>query len=328
MMGRLQSKVNYWRRIFPAYLGKASSQLTFWHDHPKLNDLAFGAGLGEYYQDFSEKADYRGPYDGSGIPLLDYGGTIGKQYNPIAIAQYGLGNYNLYRRDKADERCHKFLRAADWLVTNIEVNAAGVPVWHHHFDWEYRSPLRAPWYSGLAQGQGISLLVRAFQETRDPRYLLASQNAFRVFTLGTHEGGVCYRDEAGNLWVEEYLVEPPSHILNGFLWASWGIYDYALLTEEEMAFHLFKQATETLAANLFRFDTGYWSLYELSPTRLPMLASPFYHRLHIAQLQAMYKLTGEPRFIEFARHWEQYEQDPFKRRRALLQKVLFKLLYY
>jgi hypothetical protein len=112
------------------------------------------------------------------------------------------------------------------------------------------------------------------------------------------------------------------------LWASWGIYDYALLTEEERAFHLFKQATETLAANLFRFDTGYWSLYELSPTWLPMLASPFYHRLHIAQLQIMYKLTGEPRFIEFARHWEQYEQTPFKRRRALLQKVLFKLLYY
>src|SRR5574337_375793 len=244
MIRHLRSRIDYWRRIFPAYLGKASSQLTFWHDHPKLNDRAFGVGLGGYYQDFSEKADYRGPYDHSGIPLLDYGGNIGKQYNPIAIAQYGLGNYDFYRCDKADERRQKFLRAADWLVANLEVNAAGVPVWHHHFNWEYRTPLKAPWYSGLAQGQGISLLVRAFQETDEVGYLIAAQKAFQAFTLGIHEGGVNDRDEAGSLWFEEYLVDPPSHILNGFLWASWGIYDYSLLTRQEIALHLFNQAAE------------------------------------------------------------------------------------
>ena len=32
----------------------------------------------------------------NGIPLLNYHGIIGKQYNPIAIAQYGLGNLNFY----------------------------------------------------------------------------------------------------------------------------------------------------------------------------------------------------------------------------------------
>lgn len=327
-MGRLRSRVNYWYRILPAYFGSGTSQLTFWHDHPKVNERGFGGGLGEYYQDFSEKADYSGPFDRIGIPLLDYQGGIGKQYNPIAIAQYGLGNYSLYRRDKAEERRQKFLMVADWLVTNLEVNAAGVPVWHHHFDWEYRTLLKAPWYSALAQGQGISLLVRAFQETQEPRYLTAAHQAFQACTLGTHEGGVSYRDEAGNVWLEEYLVDPPSHILNGFLWASWGVYDYALLTGQETAFRLFKEATQTLAVNLSRYDTGYWSLYELSPTWLPMLASPFYHRLHIIQLQVMYKLTGEPRFLEFARGWEGYQRDPFKRRRSLLQKALFKLLYY
>ncbi len=37
------------------------------------------------------------PYDASGIPQLDYHGHIGLQYNPIAIAQFGLGNYNLWK---------------------------------------------------------------------------------------------------------------------------------------------------------------------------------------------------------------------------------------
>jgi hypothetical protein len=201
-------------------------------------------------------------------------------------------------------------------------------VWHHHFDWHYRTTLKAPWYSGLAQGQGISLLVRAFRETGDERYVEAARKGFEVFGREPADGGVSYRDQIGRVWFEEYIVDPPSHILNGFLWAAWGVYDYALLTKDEGVSGLFADATTTLAENLGRYDTGYWSLYELSPTRLPMLASPFYHRLHIIQLQVMCKLTGEPRFMDCTHRWEGYERDPFKRHRALLQKILFKLLYY
>src|SRR3989338_199003 len=95
--GGLRARINYWRRIIPAYFGRGVSQLTFWHDDPRINERAFDGGLAEYYQDFSQKADYPGPYDSQGVPLLDYRGKIGRQYNPIAIAQYGLGNYNLYR---------------------------------------------------------------------------------------------------------------------------------------------------------------------------------------------------------------------------------------
>ena len=74
------------------------SHLTFWHESPQENLNARPGELGEYYMTFAEKADYSGAYDSAGIPLLDYHGKIGLQYNPIAIAQYGLGNYNLFRR--------------------------------------------------------------------------------------------------------------------------------------------------------------------------------------------------------------------------------------
>ena len=39
--------------------------------------------------------------------------------------------------------------------------------------------------------------------------------------------------------------------------------------------NIFDRGVETLLRNLPRFDTGYWSLYEQSGTRLKMLASPF-----------------------------------------------------
>jgi glycosyltransferase involved in cell wall biosynthesis len=43
---------------------------------------------------FQAKAAYAGPFDGAGVPLLDYRGDIGSQHNPIAIAQYGLARFN------------------------------------------------------------------------------------------------------------------------------------------------------------------------------------------------------------------------------------------
>ena len=108
-------RVNYYRRIFAAYLTGGNSQLTFWHDHPKINGRAFNGGLGEYYQDFSEKTRYAGPFDPHGIPLLDYHGKIGEQYNPIAIAQYALGHYNLFKQGRGERHLEAFLRSAVWL---------------------------------------------------------------------------------------------------------------------------------------------------------------------------------------------------------------------
>ncbi len=163
-------RINYWRRLVGAYLLPGRSQLTFWHGRPEVNLEAEPGRLGQCYMKFEGKADYPGPYDTAGIPQLDYHGSVGVQYNPIAVAQYGLGNYNLYLRSADPTRKQKFLTAADWLVDNLEVTPAGTHVWNHHFDWEYRDLLLDPWYSALAQGQGMSLLVRAHAETGDQRY--------------------------------------------------------------------------------------------------------------------------------------------------------------
>ena len=128
--------------------------------------------LGQYYMLFHYKAEYNSYYDANGIPMLNYKGYIGLQYNPIAIAQYGLGNYNLWCDTHKESRFHKFITAADWLVDNLVKNRHGISVWMHHFDFLYREILRAPWYSGLAQGQGISLLLRAHKETNDNRFIM------------------------------------------------------------------------------------------------------------------------------------------------------------
>jgi heparosan-N-sulfate-glucuronate 5-epimerase len=322
------SRVQYYRRIFSAYLVPGKSHLTFWHETPQANPRASARQVGEYYMLFGEKADYPGHHDAAGIPMLNYHGTIGLQYNPIAIAQWGLGNYSLFLETENIERKNKFLAASDWLCSHLERNPHGLWVWNHHFDWEYRSRLKAPWYSALAQGQGISLLVRAYHETNATAYLETARRAFACFTQSTGEGGVTFTDARGNLWFEEYVVTPPTHILNGFIWAAWGVYDYFLATQSPAARDLFAQAVATLRANLDRYDLGFWSLYEQSDTLLRMVASPFYHRLHVVQLRIMYRLTGDEVFARYADKWEAYAHSRAKRTRALCYKSAFKLCYY
>jgi heparosan-N-sulfate-glucuronate 5-epimerase len=82
-MGRL----SYLRRVFSAYLSGKTSQLTFWHGEPQVNENFEPGKLGEYYMPFFTMAVYAGYYDEQGIPMLDYRGAIGLQYNPIAMAQ-------------------------------------------------------------------------------------------------------------------------------------------------------------------------------------------------------------------------------------------------
>jgi hypothetical protein len=317
----------YLQRVLSVYLFPRHGPLAFWYERPELNEDAFGAGVGQYYMTFAGKADYGGPFDPDGIPLLDYRGTIGRQYNPIAIAQYGLASFNRWKRQGDGRGRDRFLAVADWLVANLEINDRGIAVWNHHFDWPYRQPLLAPWYSGLAQGQGISVLVRAGLETGSATYVNAAAAALAGFRSEVQDGGVMVRDETGALWIEEYIVAPPSHILNGFAWGLWGVYDYARARSSPEAMAVFDECVETLADNLPRYDTGAWSLYQLGD-RVPMLASPYYHRLHIVQLGVLHRMTGREVFARFADRWRRYAASRRLRWRAFAGKAWFKLRHY
>jgi heparosan-N-sulfate-glucuronate 5-epimerase len=322
-----ERRFHYLRRVACVYLFPQRGPLAFWYETPELNDRAFDDGIGQYPMTFAGKAAYRGPFDAGGVPLLDYRGSIGRQYNPIAIAQYGLGSYNRWRGGRDELARGRFLRVADWLTDNLERNPHGIAVWPHRFDWPYRQRLVAPWYSGLAQGQGVSVLVRAAFETGRSAYATAAHDAFAAFQAGPAAGGVVARDETGAPWIEEYLVDPPSHILNGFIWGLWGVHDYARWSASPAARSLLEGCIETLARNLPRYDTGSWSLYEIND-ETPMLASPYYHRLHIVQLRVLHRMTGHEVFARHADRWQRYAESPRRRWSALARKAWFKLRRY
>ena len=324
----MSRRLAYLARVAVVYARQSRGPLAFWHEAPQVNEEGVSGDASQYFMRFQGKAAYAGPFDETGVPLLDYGGDIGRQYNPIAIAQYGLARFNRFAAGGGRDDEAAWRAAADWLVGSLRPNGQGVPVWVHEFDWPCRQPLVAPWYSGLAQGSGVSLLVRAARRTGEVRYAKAARAAYRSFTSDVSAGGVVVTDDGGRPWIEEYLVDPPSHILNGFIWAIWGVFDYARWTGEPGPRTLFRDCTATLRQNLQRYDTGAWSLYEVPDAGPPMLASTYYHRLHVTQLRVMHRLTGHAIFHECATRWNAYLEDPRLRYRAFVRKAWFKLRHY
>ena len=325
---RIRTHLQYLKRMFKTYFFSQNCNLTFWHENPTVNPDLSTTELSQYYMTFEDKALYPGPFDDKGVPLLDYHGQIGKQYYSIAISQYALGNYNLFKRTGNSEYFDKFLTNAQWLFDNLSVSSSGTYLWFHDFDWDYFQTLKAPWFSGLAQGQGLSVIVRAYAETGESRFEKAADQVYETLKLPIAAGGVIFRDDHGHSWIEEYIVRPPTHVLNGFIWALWGVYDYYLLTKREDARQLFASYVNTIVKNLPRYDSGFWSYYELTPQRVKCIASNFYHRLHIVQLKIMHQMTGHPDFSIYAEKWSKYRHNPVYRNLALAYKAGFKVMYY
>jgi hypothetical protein len=324
---RKPSRLAYLARVVDVYARPGLGPLSFWHETPEMNAAAFDDPR-QYYMRFRGKAAYLGPFDRAGVPLLDYRGAIGRQYNPIAIAQYGLALLNRWCEAPTIDDERAWLMASRWLADHLRSNAHGVKVWLHLFDWPYRQMLVAPWYSGLAQGSGLSLLVRAAMMEGDPRFATAADHAFESLQLGVDRGGTSVIDTNGRFWIEEYLVQPPSHVLNGFIWAAWGVHDFARWTGRADAQSLWQRCVDTLEAELPRFDIGWWSLYEAPNDGRRMLASFYYHRLHIVQLQVLHRLTGRAVFADYASRFTTYLGNRAGRARAFAEKSWFKLRHY
>ena len=174
----------------------------------------------------------------------------------------------------------------------------------------------------------IQIFGRINVETKEEKYLNSAKEAFKSLSTSIGDGGVCFMDGKKNLWIEEYIVVPPTHILNGFIWALWGVLDYSLLTQDALAKESFEKYVKTLEENISKYDLGFWSAYDLSSQKLKMIASSYYHHLHIVQLKILGSLTGKKVFNDYSEKWEKYQGRWINRLRALIYKIVFKLLYF
>ena len=157
----------------------------------------------------------------------------------------------------------------------------------------------APWPSGLAQGTALSFFSRAYETTNDPYLKGIADSLFNTFLALESESEIwtVYVDSMDYYWIEEYPFSPKTGVLNGYLTAIFGLYDYYLITHEDQCKILFEASCTTMAKYLNEFrnpgGVSYYCLLHLSPLL-------DYHRLVMLQLRQMTEITSDPYFSAFA----------------------------
>lgn len=175
-------------------------------------------------------------------------------------------------------------------------------------------------YSAITQGECISAFLRAWSLTNESDFAEGARRALALMCEPLENGDTSIY-EKGDLFLEEFPDRPRSTILNGWIFAIFGLYDFWLAFKDDNVHDFFKLSLNTLKPHLHVCDSGYWSYYD--PQR--HLSSPFYHDLHIHQLTALAMIDNGAAFINFRDRWAGYRQNQLNRLRAFGLKAVQKL---
>jgi hypothetical protein len=228
----------------------------------------------------------------SQAPLLRYGqrvmfadSQLVWQYYPgQGIQVQWLGTFGrangLFQQMGRDDELQALLDEALGLAT---ARAGGI-AWESLFRFDHGSP---PWVSGLSQGTALQALSRAAARLNEPRYFEAARAALGIFRVAPPEG-VRVDTPAGAHYLQ-YSFDPGLRILNGFIQALNGLYDFATFANDAEGRALFAAGETEARIELPSFDTGAWSLYR--PGKESDLG---YHRLVRDFLRALCRRVPDP----------------------------------
>ena len=304
--------VNYSLLLYTLYVCILSLYLYKITPAKKINKLDNQS----YYITFDylkEKAAFL--LDSNNVTVVDYskvkslGVDNELSYNPVSIGLMGLRYHQDHIKDSLSNKKEFVLSHADWFVKNQQEGG----------EWEIthnkkigNEVLEDPWISSLSQGFGISVLARAFALDKDSSYIFAIEKALTPFTKNISEGGISFDTDFG-VFYEEYPVKKPHHVLNGFIYSLFGLYDAYQATNSPTALKLFNNGVGTLENIIEEFDNDNWSFYSLN--KEPSFknhwnySSPFYQKIHAAQLHGIYLITDKKVFKTYADKFEQQHRS-------------------
>ena len=266
-----------------------------------------------YYNDLTQKVLRKPALDTNGIPLTTtVSGITG--YFPIVIFQYGLGLYDLYLKTHDSNYLKEFNKVSEWAIKNIDEFGM----------WSCMDKVGDSKHlpqSSMCQGEGISLLVRAYKTTRDKKFLEAAEKAVEFMVKDIRLGGTCSYDK-DQLIFQEYISENGcTSVLNGWIFSIFGIYDFVLLTKNKKYKKIMNATVDSLSKTLDSYDRKFSSNYDKKKT----IASPSYHALHIEQLKVLYDLFGIEKFMIYQKKWESYQSKKLYKIIAMFIKFLQKI---
>ncbi|MDZ7822434.1 MAG: D-glucuronyl C5-epimerase family protein [Candidatus Marinimicrobia bacterium] len=214
--------------------------------------------------DFNHSTDFEKKYRMvNGIPKVDYrflDFTLGFQYNPVTVSQYALCLYDEYAEEKVRTKRDDFFLQVGWIENNKvdpDGESATVP---YHFPHQWYN-MKAPWYSGMAQGQVASVLLRAFLLTGDEKYKALAGRFLNFMLKPVGEGGTLAKTPEGDFWIEECRTEKPSLILNGHLYGLIGLTEYCKIDDHPFFRDMRDKITDSTLRLIPLYEKDHWLIY-------------------------------------------------------------------
>jgi heparosan-N-sulfate-glucuronate 5-epimerase len=289
---------------------------SYWH-LPQGEGRAYVPNqLAGYFNDLTGKTAWHGTVDDRGLPLTSITDGSAVPF-PTTRLQKALGHWDRWeisgrlRQDHLDA----FLDLARWAL-EAQDDMGGWNVWPL-LHIASSSP-----YSAMTQGQAISVLLRAAAVSDNAEFESAARRGLGPLLMCIEFGGTA-RSTPSGIILEEHPSSEPSTILNGWIFALFGLQDFAIACGSDDASAALAGSLGCLVALLPKFDAAYWSYYDIRKS----LASPFYHRLHIAQLRSLEGTfaSAAPDFRRTRVRFERQLDSVVGRSRAVVAKTLQKL---
>ena len=253
-----------------------------------------------YYKWGKEPKSENYSKDGDGIILWN------GYYHPVLMSTKALNYLTTFQKTNDEWFFKKSLDLADKI---IELSDEKNGSYYFPYTWfkighnEYFYP---NWYSGMAQGRWLSYFSQLYIETKNEKYKRIADKIYSSVSNLHSEPNVTAIDKDNNFWIEEYPNAHPSsyhergptHVLNGFVFAIWGLYDYYWIDQDPAVKRILQATITTLynKAPSYRREGGN-SFYCIKHQKHSYaVASDHYHDIHIKQLYELYEITGEDFF--------------------------------
>lgn len=298
---------SHFLRWFKIIIGRS-----YYHRLQPIGSRFIPGEISGYFNDLSNKVSWNGPCDVDGMPLVEL--LDGRRiYFPTTIIQKGLGHWDVYLINGSIDQRSEFLKVCSWVMENQD-SLGGWPTKEAMGLGESFN------YSAMPQGEAISLLVRAWTMTGNLAYIGAAKTALELMLKPVQDGGTSFYTE-DFLFFEEYPSLHKNTVLNGWVFALFGLYDYCLATKEAKYQEIFLLAVNTLATFIKQNDAYFWSYYDENKA----IASPFYHSLHISQLEALYLITNNDELGRYLTKFKKYDSSKICRFISIVAKGVQKL---
>jgi hypothetical protein len=222
------------------------------------------------------------------------------------LANFGAAN-GMYQRCKdptpdPTKSCDRTaLHALLDRLADLASRRGGFTTWEYYFAFGGGAP---PWTSGLSQGTAIQAFARGYELLGDERYKQVGHDALGAFETRPPVG-VSVPSNGGSHYLI-YSMSPGLRVLNGFLQATTGLYDFAQITGDEQARRLFKAGDRAARREVPSFDTGAWSLYSLGGRESDL----GYHRLVRDFLGNLCDRTKASVYCKTATKFTDYQHQP------------------